>query len=78
MKFPALKDWNTYAGGTSAAPGKHAYDLYVGKGLQFHISPFTTRWGRHAGYLLRVTIRHAEDCPAVGPGLWHAINPDGS
>ena len=79
MRFPSLKDWGMAGGGTGASEGKHSYDLYIGKGLQFMISPFTTRSGRHAGYVLRVTTRYREiDCPQVSSGLWHAINPDGS
>lgn len=55
---PALAGWNTYAGGTFAAPGKHSYDFYTGPiregGRQYSISPYTTDHGHHAGYRLFV------------------------
>ncbi len=71
--LPALSSWNRYAGGTSAAEGKHSYDFYTGAirdgGRQYSISPYTTKYGRHAGYLL-----------SVFPGRNHGhagIAPDG-
>lgn len=51
--LPGLPSWNTYGGGTSAARGKYSYDIREG-GKQYSISPFTTKYGRHAGYLLNV------------------------
>ncbi len=56
--LPALSGWNTYAGGTAAADGKHSYDYYTAPiqegGRQYSISPYTTQYGRHAGYFLSV------------------------
>lgn len=49
-----LSKWNLYSGGTSAAAGKHSYDLYASNGRQYWISPHTTQRGRHAGYWLSV------------------------
>ena len=72
--LPALSSWNMYAGGTGAAEGKNSYDFYTAPiaegGRQYSISPYTTKWGRHAGYFL-----------SVFPGLNHGhagIKPDGS
>lgn len=48
-----LSKWNIYAGGTSAAYGKHSYDLIVGD-KKYSIAAYTTKYGRHAGYLLSV------------------------
>ena len=72
--LPALPDWNTYAGGTAAAEGKHSYDFYTAAiaegGRQYSISPYTTKWGRHAGYRRSVF---------PGRNYGHAgIAPDGS
>ena len=71
--LPALSSWNMYAGGTGAADGKHSYDYYTASiqegGRQYSISPYTTRYGRHAGYFL-----------SVFPGRNHGhagIAPDG-
>lgn len=49
-----LSKWNMYAGGTGAARDKNSYDLYAANGRQYRISPHTTQYGRHAGYLLSV------------------------
>jgi hypothetical protein len=70
----SLKSWHTFAGGTSAAAGKHSYQYpltnrhgeHVG---DYHISPFTTKTGRHAGYSLKFTDKEAR----LGKGLWHDV-----
>lgn len=57
---PGIAKWNMYAGGTSAAPGKHSYDLYIAPGnlaggqRQYSISPISNQYGRHRGYQLSV------------------------
>lgn len=51
--MPAISQWNTYAGGTGAAPGKNGYDFRI-DGRQYMISPFSNTRGRHMGYVLRV------------------------
>ena len=48
---PGISKWSTFAGGTSAAEGKYGYDFRVG-GQTYTIQPYTTKYGRHAGYLL--------------------------
>ena len=58
--IPGIAKWNMYAGGTSAAPGKHSYDLRVSPGnlaggrRQYVVSPISYSNGRHRGYLLQV------------------------
>ena len=48
---PGISKWSTFAGGTGAAEGKYGYDFRVG-GQTYTIQPYTTEYGRHAGYLL--------------------------
>lgn len=67
-KLPGLPSWSMYAGGTGAAPGKHSYDIRQ-DGKQYMISPFTTEYGRHAGYILNVF-------PGTNHG-YQGITPDG-
>lgn len=56
----SLSQWNTFAGGTSAAAGKHGYDARVTDsshriGYQtFTIQPISSDRGRHLGYRLTV------------------------
>jgi hypothetical protein len=52
-RFPGLSSWSMFAGGAFAAKGKHGYDLRI-DGQTYTISPHTTKYGRHAGYLLSV------------------------
>lgn len=67
--------WSTYAGGTGAAEGKHGYSARVAGGT-YHVDPFTTKYGRHAGYLLRFTTEGGARLPV--PGLWTGIAKDGT
>jgi hypothetical protein len=48
---PGLPSWSTLAGGTGAAPGKHGYSYRSGE-QTYSITPYTTKHGRHAGYIL--------------------------
>jgi hypothetical protein len=48
---PGIAKWSTFYGGTGAAEGKSGYDLRVG-GQTYTIQPYTTKYGRHAGYSL--------------------------
>ena len=52
--LPAFKDWDWFAGGTGAAEGKRGYGVSSTSGLRYSISPYTTKYGRHAGYMLTV------------------------
>jgi hypothetical protein len=50
--LPSLKDWDTFAGGTGAARGKHSYGITM-PDATYSISPVTwPRTGRHRGYVL--------------------------
>lgn len=53
MSLPGIASWSRMAGGTGAAPGKYGYDHRTAK-QTYTISPHTTQYGRHAGYLLTV------------------------
>jgi len=59
-KVQGIAGWTMYAGGTSAAPGKHSYDLYIAPGnlaggqRQYSIHPISSQYGRHKGYHLSV------------------------
>ena len=73
--IPALPKWNMYAGGSTAAPGKHSYDYYTrpirAGGRQYSISPHSLESGRHFCYILTVF-------PSVRPHGGHAwIAPNG-
>ena len=74
--IPGVGKWNTYAGGTGAAEGKHSYDLYVPEG-QYTISPYTRRGGRHAGYLLKFAATGGKPRGSHG-GLWHDLGSHAS
>lgn len=66
-----LSKWNVYAGGTGAAPGKRSYDVEIGDwragGKKYDISPYTTQWGRHAGYFLSVFPGSHSGHAGIGP-----------
>jgi hypothetical protein len=66
--LPGVSKWNMYAGGTSAAPDKHSYDIRGDFGL-YSISPFTTKYGRHAGY----AVTFADEKGRLGGGLWSQL-----
>jgi hypothetical protein len=67
--IPGLAAWSMYAGGTAAAPGKHGYSLRTSFGT-YHIDPYSTREGRHRGYLLAFTNELGK---VEQPGLWRQI-----
>jgi hypothetical protein len=60
--------WGMTAGGTGAAEGKHGYTLYSDAG-EYHIWPFTTSAGRHAGY----SLKFANTKGKTSGGLWHEL-----
>lgn len=75
--IPGVTKWNTYAGGTGAAEGKHSYDLYVPEG-QYTISPFNyPRSPRHAGYMLKFAATGGRPRGGSG-GLWHDLGSHSS
>lgn len=69
--IPGIAGWNTYAGGTAAAAGKHAYDLYVPEG-QYTIGPISSQRGRHLGYSLKFAATGQQPRGGHG-GLWHDL-----
>jgi hypothetical protein len=69
--IPGIAKWNTYAGGTAAAEGKHSYDFYVPEG-QYTISPISSRHGRHIGYSLKLAAQFKQPRGSHG-GLWHDL-----
>ena len=68
---PGVNAWSTTAGGTGAAEGKHGYTLTVPEGT-YHIWPFTTKSGRHAGYSLKFAATGGRPRGSHG-GLWHDL-----
>jgi hypothetical protein len=68
-RIPGLAKWAMYAGGTGAAPDKHGFTFRTSFGT-YHISPYSTRYGRHAGYLLDFTNELGKVDQA---GLWLRI-----
>ena len=69
--IPGIAKWNMSAGGTSAAAGKHGYSYRPDKG-EYHIWPHTTRYGRHAGYVLKYAATGGPPRGSHG-GLWHEL-----
>jgi len=51
---PGINDWNQFAGGTSAAEGKHSYQFNHPTGQTYSIDPISNQYGRHRGYRLGV------------------------
>ena len=70
-KIPGIRGWNMYAGGISAAAGKHSYDLYVPEG-QYTIAPVSSRRGHHLGYSLKFAATGKQP-RGGGSGLWHDL-----
>lgn len=68
---PGIAKWSMSAGGTGAAEGKHGYTFTVPQGA-YRIWPFTTKFGRHAGYHLYFTAERAQPRGGHG-GLWHDL-----
>lgn len=73
---PGIAGWDMFAGGTSAAPGKHSYAFNMG-GHQhgetaYHIDPVSNRHGRHQGYQLK-----AFGVTPSGRAGWFSIMPNG-
>ena len=69
--IPGVTKWSMSAGGTSAAKGKYGYTFTVPEGA-YHIWPFTTKFGRHAGYLLKFSATGGRPRGSHG-GLWHEL-----
>ena len=68
--IPGIAGWNMFAGGTAAAPGKHAYSLIVPEG-EYHVSPVSSQYGRHRGYNLSFAARQRPR--GSHGGLWHDL-----
>jgi len=68
-RVPGLAKWSMHAGGTGAGPGKHGFTFHASFGT-YHVSPYSTRYGRHAGYLLDFTNELGKVDQA---GLWFRI-----
>ena len=67
---PGIANWRMYAGGTSAAQGKHSYQFdYMN--VTYNIDPISSQYGRHLGYSLTASGAHGER------GLWATITPEG-
>lgn len=62
--------WSTFAGGTSAAPGKYSYSIKGDFG-DYHIWPVSSRTGRHLGY--KLMWADTKSSGIEGAGLWHDI-----
>lgn len=60
--------WSMYAGGTSAAEGKHGYDATFPQG-KYSIQPVSTSSGRHRGY----STHFINDRGALVGGLWQNL-----
>ena len=68
---PGVSKWHMFAGGTSAAEGKHSYQWNTDHG-EYHLSPFL-RGSRHGGY--RLQFANTTGGPQgkglyLGQGLW--------
>ena len=70
--IPGISKWGMFAGGIGAAEGKHAYTWTMDYGT-YHIDPFTTKWGRHAGYLVRFSSSGKNQPAKLSGGLWHDL-----
>jgi hypothetical protein len=66
---PGLARWSMHAGGTGAAPGKHGFTFSASFGT-YHIDPYSSRYGRHRGYLLAFSNELGK---VDQPGLWCEI-----
>jgi hypothetical protein len=73
MPAPKRLVWSTFAGGTSAAEGKHGYSVNTEVG-EYHISPVSTQSGRHRGYVAR--FANTQGLPGF-TGLWSGIGENG-
>lgn len=69
-QIPGIAAWNRFAGGTAAAPGKHAYSLHLPEG-EYHVSPVSSQQGRHRGYSLMFAAR--QQPRSSHGGLWHDL-----
>ena len=61
-------NWNQFAGGTSAAEGKHGYTAHHEHG-EYHIQPISTRRGLHSHY----SVSFANTKGKLNGGLWHHV-----
>ena len=69
---PGIAKWSMSTGGTGAAEGKHGYSFRGAIKGEYHIFPFTTRYGRHAGYSLKYAATGGPPRGSHG-GLWHEL-----
>ena len=69
--IPGVSKWDMTAGGSGAAEGKHGYTFTAPEGT-YHIWPYTTRYGRHAGYHLKFSATGGRP-RGSGGGLWHDL-----
>lgn len=65
--------WQLFAGGTSAAAGKHSYAAYESVG-QYHIDPISWPNGKHRNY----RVMFANTAGKLGGLLWHTIGSTNS
>ena len=70
--IPGVAKWSMTAGGTGAAEGKHGYTFTVPEGT-YRIWPFTTKFGRHAGYALKFSAEGGGRPRGSHGGLWHEL-----
>ena len=69
---PGVAKWSMTAGGTGAARDKHGYTFTVPEGT-YRIWPFTTKFGRHAGYALKFSAEGGGRPRGSHGGLWHDL-----
>jgi hypothetical protein len=69
--IPSIGKWSMFAGGTSAAKGKHGYTFAVPQGT-YYVSPISSNRGRHIGYSLRFSATGGRPKGTHG-GLWHDL-----
>ena len=67
---PSLSDWDMYAGGTGAVPGKRSYGLTLPGIGSLSIDPISSERGVHLGYSLHGTY-------LLPGGLHQTIHKDG-
>jgi hypothetical protein len=75
--IPGVSKWDMTAGGTGAAEGKHGYTLTMPEGT-YRIWPYTTKHGRHAGYMLKFSAEGGGRPRGSHGGLWHDLGSHAS
>jgi hypothetical protein len=69
--IPSIGKWGMTAGGTGATEGKHGYTFYPPEG-SYHVSPVSSKFGRHIGYHLQFAATHGRPKGTHGR-LWHDL-----